>query len=484
VSTPKAENKAPQRVNSAATISYVSLCGVFAMMLVVLGVRTSGWPADVLGVIVLAGMGITSWLLRETDVGSRVQFSFVSIILLAAAVIVGPVGAAIVGALATVVQLNTEPVIVRVFNVLLFSSMGSLGGLSYLWVGGIDALDMSGSAARILLGVGLPLIAADVAQCLLNALMLGGVLRFATGTPLRTQVLKLLSTTGLAYIGYGVIGFLFVVLWIPARVGWFSAVLVLAPLFVARWAFVQYGDELRAHDRTLRALVTAVETKDPSNNGHSERTAQVAEWLAETLGMGHKEIQDVRTAAMLHDIGKVCVRSKVLRARQPLTDDELVAMAEHAVSGVELVQGIDFLAGSVDGIAHHHERFDGLGYPAGLKGEAIPLAARLVAVADTFDTLTTSRPYRASVEVNTALEEITARAGTQFDPAVVDALRRALGRHEWATTERTPEQLAGAAVTLDHDEPEISDLFAERHDLRARLKGGATSVALPAGRTS
>nr|WP_238338184.1 HD-GYP domain-containing protein [Pedococcus badiiscoriae] len=298
---------------------------------------------------------------------------------------------------------------------------------------------------------------------------------------MRTQFLKLLTTSGAAYVGYGVIGFLFVVLWLPAGVGWFSAVLVLAPLFVARWAFVQYGDELRAHDRTLRALVTAVETKDPANSGHSDRTAQLAQWLAETLGLGHKEIQDVRTAAMLHDIGKVCVPSKVLRARQPLTDDELVVLAEHALSAVELVQGIDFVAGSVDGIAHHHERFDGRGYPAGLKGEDIPLTARLVAVADTFDTLTTSRSYREAMSVDAALEIVTERAGAQFDPTVVDALRRVLARHEWVPTEHTPEELATAAVILDHDEPEVSDLYAERQDLRVKVKGSTTSVVMPVG---
>jgi putative nucleotidyltransferase with HDIG domain len=353
--------------------------------------------------------------------------------------------------------------------------------LVYVWAGGLGAPSHDDSAGRILVFVGLPLIVADVAQCVLNAALISGVVRFSAGTPMRTQFVMLLTTSGAAYVGYGVIGFLFVVLWLPAGVGWFSAVLVLAPLFVARWAFVQYGDEVRAHDRTLRALVTAVETKDPFNRGHSDRTAQLAEWLAETLGLGHKEIQDVRTAAMLHDIGKVCVPSKVLRSRQPLTDDDLVVLAEHALSAVELVQGIDFVADSVDGIAHHHERFDGRGYPAGLKGEDIPLAARLVTVADTFDCLTTSRSYRAAFPVSTALEVVTARAGTQFDPTVVDALRRVLVRHPWVTTERTPDELAGAAVILDHDEPEVSDLFAQRRDLRARVKGATASVAMPVG---
>ncbi len=448
------------------------------------GWLVTGQLGDIYAVLVLSGLGIMSWLLREIDVGSRVQLSFLSIILLTAAVVVGPVGAAIVGAAAAVGQKESHPVIVRLFNVALSSSLGSIGGLVYVWSGGLRAPENSDSAGRILLLVGLPLIVADVAQCLLNAALISGVVRFSAGTPVRTQFFKLLATSGAAYVGYGVIGFLFVVLWLPAGVGWFSAVLVLAPLFVARWAFVQYGDELRAHDRTLRALVTAVETKDPSNRGHSDRTAQLAEWLAETLGLGHKEIQDVRTAAMLHDIGKVCVPSKVLRARQKLTDDDLVVLAEHALSAVELVQGIDFVTDSLEGIAHHHERFDGRGYPAGLKGEDIPLTARLVAVADTFDTLTTSRSYRGAAPAEVALQVISERAGTQFDPVVVDALGRVLARHAWVTTERTPEELVGAPAILDHDEPEISDLFAQRRDLRARIKGATASVAMPVGRSS
>jgi putative nucleotidyltransferase with HDIG domain len=325
---------------------------------------------------------------------------------------------------------------------------------------------------------------ADVAQCVVNAILLAGVMRASGGPPVLTQIVKLLSTSGAAYVGYGVIGFLFVVLWLPAGVGWFSAVLVLAPLFVARWAFVQYGDEMRAHDRTLRALVTAVETKDPASSGHSERTAQMAEWLAETLGLGHKEIQDVRTAAMLHDIGKVCVPSKVLRSRTPLTDDELVVMAEHALSGVDLVQGIDFLAASVDGIAHHHERFDGLGYPAGLEGEGIPLTARIVAVADTFDSLTTARTYRPAMTPEVALEVIAGRSGTQFDPTVVEGLRRALTRHEWVLRDGDAAPVTGSAVVVDHDEPEISDLFAQRQDLRAKVKGATATVAMPVGGAS
>jgi putative nucleotidyltransferase with HDIG domain len=410
-----------------------------------------------------------------------VQFSFISIILLAAAVIVGPVGAGIVGMVSTLVQLGKAKFIVRLFNVAMFTCMATIGALAYTFSRGAQFAQHQSGAGDLLLRVGLPLMVAEVAQCITNAVLLALILRVASGVPMRMQAWKLLSTTGLAYIGYGVIGFLFVVLWIPAGVGPFSAVLVLAPLFVARWAFVQYGDELRAHERTLRALVTAEETKEPHNAGHSERVAQLCEWLGEMLGLGHKEIQDVRTAGMLHDIGKVGVPSRLLRARNPLTDEDHAAVAEHAVMGVELVRGIDFLAGSVDGIAHHHERFDGRGYPTGLAGEAIPLSARIVAVADVFDCLTTSRPYRAALTVPDALDVLQSRAGSQFDPHVVETLGRVLVRHPWEPLERSEQMLATAGVALDHDEPEVSDLLAARADLRRRLRHTPRGVAEPVG---
>ena len=215
-----------------ATLGYITGVGVLAVSLALAGLHLSGphlnWPA----VAVLAGLGVTSWVLRETDVGSRVQLSFISIVLLAAAVIVGPVGAAIVGAAGPLFE--RQRFMVRLFNVSVFSAMGSLGGLVYVVTGGIQEFHGSESAAKILLGVGIPLMISDVAQCLLNAALIAGVLRAFSGARIGTQMRKLLSTSGLAYIGYGVIGFLFVVLWIPADVGWFSAVLVLAPLAVAQ----------------------------------------------------------------------------------------------------------------------------------------------------------------------------------------------------------------------------------------------------------
>jgi HD-GYP domain-containing protein (c-di-GMP phosphodiesterase class II) len=453
---------------SYATYCFVAATCLCAATLLVLGWFTSGWPEDVLALVVLMAMGVVSWLWRESNVGGRVQFSFTSIILLAAAVMVGPLGAGLVGAVSTVVQPGRVALIVRLFNTALGSVIGSVGGFVYLAAGGASALSTVHGAWGLVVSVGLPLMVADVAQCLANAVLLAGVMRAASGVPMRAQIGKLLSTTGPAYIGYGIIGFLFVVLWIPAMVGPFSAVLVLAPLFVARWAFNQYGDELRSHERTLDALVASVEAKDPASAGHSARVAQLCEWAAEGMMLGHKEVQEVRTAGMLHDLGTLAIPSRVLRARRERTDEEQVVMARHPVHAVAMLEDIEFVRGSLQGIEHHHERFDGRGFPSGLAGTEIPIAARIVAVADAFDALTTERAYRAALTPPEALAEIRSRAGTQFDPAVVGALRRALARHTWAVTERSEAVLGASGHNRDHDDPECSDLYAERPDLRAQ----------------
>lgn len=474
--TAAANTKEASRGLNAATRVYVGFVVLLACVLLAVGWVHQGPPTEWLAMVVLVALSAASWVLKDNDVGHRVQISLLSVILLAAAVIVGPVGAGLVGALATAIEVKHTPVTVRLFNMAMISSIGSVGGLAYLLAGGSESVSHLSGPAPIIIGVGVPLIVADIAQCLANAVLFAGVMRFANGVPMRAQIGKLLSTTGLAYIGYGIIGFLFVVLWIPARVGPFSALLVLAPLFVARWAFIQYGDELRSHERTLDALVASVEAKDPASLGHSGRVAQLCEWTAESLGLGHREIQEVRTAGMLHDLGKLAVPSRVLRMRRERSDDEQVLLAEHPLHALEMLSEIEFVKGSLDGIAHHHERYDGRGFPSGLAGNGIPLAARIIAVADAFDALTTTRSYRSALAPADALEELRSRGGSQLDPYVVSALGRALTRHTWSVTERSGALLAASGANRDHDDPESSDALAERADLRARLAQAAEGL--------
>lgn len=392
--------------------------------------------------------------------GAHFTFSFSSVILIASAVLVGPAGAAFVGWVAILAPASRIPRVARVFNAAMYACTASLAGLVYLLSGGPPRIADVRGPGPLLLDAGLPLIVADVAMCLMNAILLSGVMQVSSGIPFRTQVGKLLTTTGLTYVGYGVIGFLFVVLWVPAGVGWFSAILVLAPLFVARWAIVQYGDEQRSHARTLSALVTAAEAKDPSSKGHSTRVARLSEWMAESLSLGHQQIEDVRTAGMLHDLGMVAVPTRIVRSSEVLSPQDQAILAEHPSTGVEMIKGIGFVRDSLDGIAHHHERFDGRGYPDGVGGQQIPLTARIIAAADVFDALTTDRPGRPAFGVDEALEQVRGRSNEHLDPAVVNALERAVRRHAWEPLRKSREELASMGAGVRHDDPETSDQLA------------------------
>jgi putative nucleotidyltransferase with HDIG domain len=439
---------------------YITAVVLIAVGLAVLGWRMHPLHDDVVALVVLSAMGVLGSSSQERNVGKLIGFSFTSIILLAAVAILGPFGAAVVGAVTYLLVVKRQRFQVRAFNIGMTSAIGAVGGFVYLLAGGATSVADAVGVWPLLLHVGVPLMLADVVICLLNAVILSGIVRLTQGIPSRRFVLGMLGTSGLAYIGYGIIGFLFVVLWIPAGVGPFSAVLILAPLFVARWAFVQYGDEQRAHERTLSALVAAVETKDMYTRGHSERVALLCDLLADSLSLSHQDTEALRFAGILHDIGKVGIPTRVLRRTDGITDADLVSIATHAERGVEMVRDIEFLRDSIDAILHHHERMDGRGYPGGLRGEEIPLFARIIAVADAFDSLTTSRSHRDAHTVEQALAELHRRAGAQFDPVIVAALERGLARHVWEPTRLEPGLMATAGRAFDHDDPAASDLMA------------------------
>jgi len=453
-------------VPSAAAWGYIAGVVLLAVTLAVVAWRihpltdnaTTG--SGIFTLAVLCVLGILGSASQERDVGGRIGFSFSSIILLAAVALTGPFGAAVVGAVTCLVVLDKQRLQVRVFNSGMTSAIGSAGGFVYLLTGGTTGVADVGGVGPLLLHVGFPLMFADVAICLLNAVILSGIVRLTQGTPMRRFILGMLGTSGPAYIGYGLIGFLFVILWVPAGVGPASAVLILAPLFVARWAFVQYGDEQRAHERTLSALAAAVETKDVYTRGHSERVARLCDLIAGSLVLSHQDTEALRFAGILHDIGKLAIPTRVLRDTDQPSGADLAAIADHAARGVEMVRGIDFLAGSTEAILHHHERMDGLGYPDGLVGEQIPLLARIIAVADAFDSLTTSRVHRQARSVQEALTQLHERAGTQLDPLVVAALERSLVRHGWESTHLQGTLEVTARRAFDHDDPSTSDLMA------------------------
>jgi len=170
----------------------------------------------------------------------------------------------------------------------------------------------------------------------------------------------------------------------------------------------------------LAEISRAIEKRDRMR-GHGERVAALAEAVARRLGWSEEKLDELRYAALLHDIGKVSVSADILSKRAPLTPEERVEVQSHPVAGAKLLEGIRSAAAALPYVLHHHERWDGGGYPDGLKGKEIPIEARVLAVADAFDAMTSPRPYRRSFPIERALDEIDRCAGSQFDPEIAAA---------------------------------------------------------------
>ncbi len=378
--------------------------------------------------VLLVAMGVLSYVVREPDVTSRISFSFLSIILLASGAILGPFGAWFVGASSQAIERQRMEWFKRLFNVAMMALIGVAGATAYIVCGGASSLEQVSGFSDLALRVGLPLMVADVVQCLTNAVLLAGAVTLSQPVPFWVFVRRILVSSGVAYIGYGIIGFLFVVLWYPAGLGAFSALLVMAPLLAARWAFVQFGEEQRSHERVVETLVTSLGTKEPPAVERSARVAQLAEWTAEELGLGPRQIATVTYAATLHEIGHLGVPTRLLRrAPGALTESERRIVDRHSVMGARMIEGIDFLEEARSGVRHQGERFDGHGLPDGLAGADIPVAARVVAVVTAVEAAMTDDVVGGQPPAE-LYRMLTADAG-RFDPAVVDAAWAALDKH-------------------------------------------------------
>jgi putative nucleotidyltransferase with HDIG domain len=183
-----------------------------------------------------------------------------------------------------------------------------------------------------------------------------------------------------------------------------------------------YGDLKELLFGVIRALTAAIDAKDPYTSGHSERVARIAVRLAEELRMPPSKRSDLYVAGLLHDVGKIGIEDDVLKKGGPLTQDEFRKIQSHVEIGVTILKDLKKLHHILPGVRHHHESFDGNGYPDRLAGESIPLEARILAVADSFDAMSSNRPYRRRLSLMQIDEIFRKGRGYQWDPAVVDAL--------------------------------------------------------------
>lgn len=175
----------------------------------------------------------------------------------------------------------------------------------------------------------------------------------------------------------------------------------------------------------LHTLADSIEMRDPDMSGHPKRVMEYSLMIGREMGLSKKDTINLKLAAMLHDIGKIGIRDSVLLKTEALTWEEQRIMMMHPVYGADILHYVKQLQDILPGVKHHHERYDGSGYPDGLKGENIPSIARIIAVADTFDSMTSKKPYRNYLRADNALEELQTNAGRHFDPAIVEAFAHA-----------------------------------------------------------
>ncbi len=394
--------------------------------------------ADLVTFVVL--FAVTSAYGKSTINGISLTVGF--IVGLAAVASLGPAGACVVGAGGIFARSRERKLTPtkRVFNAAQLALAGLVSALVYQFEGG----PVGHITAQHFPGVFFATFVAAAAYYVVNNTLVAGIVQLTSHLSVMRFWLASLAPTAVAYLGYGLLGLVLATLY--AEVGVLAAVLLLAPLLIARSTFANYVELREAYDSTVRSLMQAVETKDYYTRGHSERVSRVAEMIAREWGMREDRVQVIRIAGMLHDVGKLGVPTKVLQKQGKLNDEEFAAIKLHPLRGYEMLCDIEFLSEALTGVYHHHERMDGRGYPMGLTSEDIPEFARIIMVADAFDSMTSTRSYRLAKPVADAVAELRRCQGNQFDEQAVECLVRAVEKHGW---EPHAEDFFGEKVTKE-----------------------------------
>jgi hypothetical protein len=445
-------------VRHVALRVFVSAATLLALFILVLAVGhvTDFWALAALCLLMLIG-----GFLRFSVSGNYLA-SLDSVVLMTVYVIAGPWAAVIATAVAYLPQIRRKlPWERRVFNGAQRVLATAAGGIAYTLSNGpigVSALDHEARAIGATM-------AATVAQHVANAALVCLVI-WIDGKASPVDFLRqVVIPTFLPMAGYGFLGLLLAVVWLGG-LGPVAGLLVLVPLLFARWALSQYEVEKNAQAATLRAFIQVIETKDLYTRGHSERVSGGVGMLGRHLRLSPDRQAALEHAGLLHDVGKVGVPTSIIRKPGKLDDTEMDAIRLHPARGVELIGNIPFLEEVKSAVLHHHEKYDGTGYPAGLSGTNIPYFARMIGIVDAFDCLTSTRSYRPARTVEETLAILTQDKLTHFDPVLVDAFVDVIKREGWkAPAPDQPAPDASVQVAVDHD------------DLSLGSGGGASGTA-------
>jgi hypothetical protein len=313
-----------------------------------------------------------------------------------------------------VTALKRLPLIKSVFNVAQFILSAATSVIVYNLLGGQSLLSDQTFRA-------LPYLSAVIAFFLINTLTVSGVLAFSEQRRVLAVWKKMTNGVLLYDVLASPLAFLFA--WVFTSRGIAGAVMLAIPLLAIRQVFrTTYQLEQTTQD-LLQLMVKAIEARDPYTSGHSQRVQEYSLLIGRSIGLSGRQCERLGTAALLHDVGKIHeVYAPILRKPDKLTSEEWAIMKTHPIKSAELVDTVSQLKDLVPTVRHHHENWDGSGYPDGLVGDAIPYWARIITIADTIDAMTTDRPYRKALTVDLVRIELASMAGRQFDPDLCVAL--------------------------------------------------------------
>jgi putative nucleotidyltransferase with HDIG domain len=300
-----------------------------------------------------------------------------------------------------------------IFNTAEYALTAGVAGLVYQYTGGIIGFQNFFKFV-------FPATLCALTYCLVNSILVTIVISFAQDSKISTVWRVNIKEMIPSYLAEVPMGFLMAIVYVD--VGIIGILLFFLPLLLARRSFELYTKMRKVYLDTIRALAAAIDAKDPYTKGHSERVAQLSVALAQDLHLSDRDIENIEYTALLHDIGKIGIEDRILGKSSKLSNEEFKKIKEHPIMGAKIIEPVDFLKNSYQAIYHHHERYNGGGYPDGLKEKDIPLCARIIAVADAYDAMGSDRPYRKKLNKEKILKEFTEQSGKQFDPQIVTAL--------------------------------------------------------------
>lgn len=421
------------RIRRAVTLVSIACIGAVAVAVYVFppSLTDPAW-LQAFGTLLALSLVSAIMALQVSEGGTTSSLEFIP--QLSAVMLLGPTGAAALGLfteLFSTVFAKGKPLHKRIFNISQMTLAITMAGLAYRTFGGsvsLSSFEITATVAPFLLAV---------------------VVYFMVNTSLVSYVVAEAQKENFADIWRKIAGGLiafdiamsFIALIVAVLYASFGPIVILfavIPLFGLRYSYGVNIELQRLNTDLLRLMVKTIEAQDPYTSGHSIRVAEAAREIGRLLGVRRRNMRHLETAALLHDIGKIDVAySEILRQEGGLSDEQRELIRDHPGRGVEIVKSIRSIPEAVlDNIRHHHERWDGKGYPDGLAGKEIPLGARIIMVCDTIDAMTTARPYRGALPLSIVREELEKHAGTQFDEEIIeqvlssDVLERLYGHME------------------------------------------------------